>query len=144
MLTGVISDTTRLMGISESSFDAWGEVRGKPSRMNEASGEDEGKAGVASAREVLDGTQDFDFNSERMRRRIMSSGTREPDCMWDSASWPAVRMALEALSEPTELLTGRYVVRFKGNGAYPRASCCGQHCARGPQSSLRTTEGNVS
>ena len=99
MLTGVISDTTRFMGINESSFDAWGEVRGKPSRMNDASGEDEGEAGAASAREVLDGTQDLDFSSERMRRRIMSSGTKEPDCMWDSASWPAVRVPLEALRE---------------------------------------------
>lgn len=80
------------MGISESSFDAWGEVRGKPSRMKDASGEDEGEAGAASAREVLDGTHDLAFSSERMRRRIMSSGTREPDCMWESASWPAVRM----------------------------------------------------
>lgn len=54
--------------------------------MNEALGEVDGRAGAASVREVLGGTQDLDFNSERMRRRIMSSGTREPDCMWDSAS----------------------------------------------------------
>lgn len=72
-------------------------MRGKPSRINEAEGEEEGRAGTASVREVLDGTQDLDFNSERMRRRIMSSGTREPDCMWDSASWPAVGTLSEAL-----------------------------------------------
>ena len=65
--------------------------------MNEASGEEEGRAGTALAREVLDGTQDLDFISERMRRRIMSSGTREPDCMWDSASWPGMGTSLEAL-----------------------------------------------
>ena len=65
--------------------------------MKEALGAEEGKAGVASVREVVGGIQDLDFNSERMRRRIMSSGTREPDCMWDSASWPATRMLLEEL-----------------------------------------------
>ena len=69
------------MGIRESSFEACGEVRGKPSRMNEAEGEEEGRAGAASVRDVVDGIQDLDFNSERMRRRIVSSGTREPDCM---------------------------------------------------------------
>lgn len=63
--------------------------------MNEALGEGEGRAGAASVREVLGGIQDLDFNSERMRRRIMSSGTREPDCMWDSASWPAIGRLLE-------------------------------------------------
>ena len=62
--------------------------------MNEALGEVEGRAGAASVREVLGGIQDLDFNSERMRRRIMSSGTREPDRMWDSASWPAERGTL--------------------------------------------------
>ena len=97
ILTGVISDTTRFIGIRESSFDAWGEVRGKPSRLNEAVGEGEGRAGAASGWDVVDGIQDLDFNSERMRRRIMSSGTREPDCMWDSASWPAGEMLLEAV-----------------------------------------------
>ena len=64
--------------------------------MNEALGEEEGRAGAALVREVLGGIQDLDFSSERMRRRIMSSGTREPDCMWDSASWPAIGMLLEA------------------------------------------------
>lgn len=63
--------------------------------MNEAVGEEEGRVGAASAREVLGGIQDFDFSSERMRRRIMSSGTREPDCMCDSASWPGIGTALE-------------------------------------------------
>lgn len=63
--------------------------------MNEAVGEEEGRAGPASVREVLGGIQDLDFNSERMRRRIMSSGTKEPDCMWDSASWPAIETLLE-------------------------------------------------
>lgn len=65
--------------------------------MKEAEGEEEGRAGVASAREVPSGIQDLDFSSDRMRRRIMSSGTREPDRMWDSASWPAIGMLLEAL-----------------------------------------------
>ena len=97
ILTGVMSDTTRFMGIKESSFEACGEVRGKPSRMNEALGEEEGRAGTASVRDVVDGIQDLDFSSERMRRRIMSSGTREPDCMWDSASWPAGGMLSEAV-----------------------------------------------
>lgn len=65
--------------------------------MKEAEGEEEGRAGAASAREVLGGIQDLDFSSERMRRRIMSSGTRAPDRMWDSASWPAVGVLLGAL-----------------------------------------------
>ena len=81
MLAGVNRDTTKLIGISESSFDACGEVRGKPSRMNEASGEEDGIVGAVSAREVVDGTQDLDFNSERINLKIMSSGTREPDCI---------------------------------------------------------------
>ena len=79
--------------------------------MNEASGAEEGRAGAASVREVLDGSQDFDFSSERMRRRIMSSGTRDPACMCDSASWPAVGMPLEMLVQQTVLPAGRHHVR---------------------------------
>ena len=138
-----MSDTTRFMGIRESSFEAWGEVRGKPSRMNEALGEVEGRAGAASVRDVVDGIQDLDFNSERMRRRIMSSGTREPDCMWDSASWPAGRVLLEGLPWGLMLAAGRRNF-CQGKQAYPRAFCCEQHCVTDPQSSLRTIEGNGS
>ena len=67
------------MGIRASSFRAWMEVRGKPSRMKDADGASEGRLGAASEREVLEGTQELAFNWVRMSRRIMSSGTREPD-----------------------------------------------------------------
>ena len=63
-------------------------MRGKPSRMNDADGASEGRVCAASDREVLEGTQDLALSSVRMRRRIMSSGTREPAFMWDSASRP--------------------------------------------------------
>lgn len=63
--------------------------------MNEAVGAEEGRAGAASAREVLGGIQDLDLSSERMSRRIISSGTREPDCMWDSASRPGTGIPSE-------------------------------------------------
>lgn len=117
----------------ESSFDAWGEVRGKPSRMKDASGEDEGEAGPASAREVLGGTHDLAFSSERMRRRIMSSGTREPDCMWDSASWPAVCgnrqfHSLEAARSQGNTQT-QYAERgnvFPAGGGYTTKVRCGK------------------
>ena len=56
--------------------------------MNDAEGASEGRDCTALEREVLEGTQDLAFSSVRMRRRIMSSGTREPAFMWDSASRP--------------------------------------------------------
>lgn len=85
--------------------------------MNEALGEVEGRAGAASVREVVGGIQDLDFNSERMRRRIMSSGTREPDCMWDSASWPATRTLLDVLICNIEATpAGKHKVRRRGMG----------------------------
>lgn len=71
-----------------SSFRAWTEVRGKPSRINDAEGASEGRVCETSEREVLEGTQDLALSSVRMRRRIMSSGTREPAFIWDSASRP--------------------------------------------------------
>ncbi len=119
-------------------------MRGKPSRMNEASGEEEGRAGATSAREVLDGTQDLDFSSERMRRRIMSSGTREPDCMWDSASWPAMGTPLEAPRQHGRHAGWETESGVEDGWAYPRGSCCERHCARDPQSSMRTIGGNAS
>ena len=74
------------MGMRASSFRAWTEVRGKPSRINDAEGASEGRDCTVSEREVLEGTQDLALSSVRIRRRIMSSGTREPAFMWDSAS----------------------------------------------------------
>ena len=81
-------------------------VRGKPSRMKEALGEAEAVAvavaetevegegvvlGVGGGeREVLGGSQFLDLSSARMRRRIISSGTRLPDFMASSASRPGV------------------------------------------------------
>lgn len=64
-----------------SRREACSEVRGKPSRMKEADGEEDGRAGAASVMEVLVGTQDLALSSPRMSWRIMSSGTREPDFM---------------------------------------------------------------
>ncbi len=58
--------------------------------MKEAVGSSEGRAGDASVTEELEATQDFDFNSVRMRRRIISSGTKEPARIWDWASRPAI------------------------------------------------------
>lgn len=56
--------------------------------MNDAEGASDGRVCEASERDVLEGTQDLALSSVRMRRRIMSSGTREPAFMWDSASRP--------------------------------------------------------
>lgn len=112
--------------------------------MKEALGEEEGRAGAASAREVLGGIQDLDFNSERMRRRIMSSGTREPVCMWDSASWPAIGMLSEAPIDHGGNAGWKTYRLLEVNGTYLRAFCCEQHCAKDPRSSQRTIEENVS
>ena len=81
ILTGVIRLTTKLIGMRLSRREAWCEVRGNPSRMKEAVGAAEGKAGAASVTDDVEGIQELDLSSERMRRKIMSSGTREPDCM---------------------------------------------------------------
>lgn len=56
--------------------------------MKDAEGAEDGRGGAASEREEWEGSQDLDFSSLRIRRRIMSSGTREPDAMWDWASRP--------------------------------------------------------
>ena len=39
MFTGVMRETTKLMGMRESRRAAWSAVRGKPSRMNDAEAE---------------------------------------------------------------------------------------------------------
>lgn len=39
MFTGVMRETTKLMGTRESRRAAWPAVRGKPSRMNDAKAE---------------------------------------------------------------------------------------------------------
>lgn len=39
MFTGVMRETTKLMGTRESRRAAWPAVRGKPSRMNDAEAE---------------------------------------------------------------------------------------------------------
>ena len=101
--------------------------------MNEAVGEEEGRAGAASAREVLGGIQDFDFSSDRMRRRIMSSGTREPDCMCDSASWPGRGIPLEQQDHIESKRAGS-VAWVDRDWSNPTAFCCEQHCAKDPQS----------
>ena len=68
--------------------------------MNEAEGRLEGFEGAASEREEVDGSQDLDFNSVRMRRRIISSGTREPEAMCDSASRPRLSCQLGSPINP--------------------------------------------
>ena len=115
--------------MSASSFRAWIEVRGKPSRMNDAEGASEGRVCEASEREVLEGTQDLALSSVRMRRRIMSSGTREPAFMWDSAS------------RPRGDCISYLIMNGSGKMSYPMGFYCGQHFSRDPRSSELRAEG---
>lgn len=84
MSIGVRRDTTRLMGIRASRREAWVAVRGKPSRMKEAEGRGEGAADTAE----VGASQFLERSLARIRRRIISSGTRLPCLMADSASSP--------------------------------------------------------
>lgn len=86
---GVIRETTKLTGIIESSLLACTDVRGKPSRIKDAEGEDDGAAGDGSVIEVVLDTHFFAFKELRMSFKIMSSGTRLPALMAPSASNPA-------------------------------------------------------
>ena len=115
--------------MSASSFRAWTEVRGKPSRINDAEGASEGRVRAASEREVLEGTQDLALSSVRMRRRIMSSGTREPAFIWDSAS------------RPRGDCVSYLMMNRSGKVSYPTAFYCGQHFSRDPRSSELRAEG---
>ena len=107
------------MGIRALSFCAWTEVRGKPSRMKDAEGALEGREGAASERDVVGGTQDFAFSSPRMRRRIMSSGTSEPDFMCDCASCPNGVLFRTALRSRSPELTAE----SWGNRFMRRSAC---------------------
>ena len=69
------------MGIRPSKREACVAVRGKPSRIKDASGAEEGAAGRASLTEVLAETHRFIFSSLRISLRIISSGTKLPDFM---------------------------------------------------------------
>lgn len=92
MFTGVIRETTKLMGTRESRRAAWPAVRGKPSRMNDAEAElerGEGEDGVAI------GSQSLAVSSDTIRRSIVSSGTRLPERIAPSASRPGFWMSLE-------------------------------------------------
>lgn len=92
------------MGIMASRRVAWVAVRGKPSRMKEAEGrgervvvegervvvEEEGERVVVEEEGEEEAESQFlERSLARMRRRIMSSGTRLPCFMADSASRPA-------------------------------------------------------
>lgn len=90
MSTGVSSETTRLMGIRASSREAWIAVRGNPSRMKDAEGEVDGGERLWEVVDVLCGSQFLDWSLARMRRKIISSGTRFPDFMVPSASRPGI------------------------------------------------------
>ena len=72
------------MGIKLSRREACPAVRGNPSRMNEADGSGEG-----SVMEEVWESQFWERSLARMRRRIISSGTRLPRFMAASASSPA-------------------------------------------------------
>jgi hypothetical protein len=117
---GVLRLTTRLMGMRESRDVACVAVRGKPSRIKEAEGEEEvcgdkvAREGVftkssipeelsklcdisVAVEESVSGCWDAGgaiqprvLSSWRMRRRIMESGTRLPDAIVDSALIPVM------------------------------------------------------
>ncbi len=99
--------------------------------MKDAVGSSDGRAGDASEIEEVDGTQDLDFSSERIRRRIISSGTKEPALILDCASTPAVdcQQHVHGYFMPDEVGT-RPIERYC---SYPTASCCEQHCVGDPQ-----------
>ena len=84
MSIGVRRETTKLMGIKASRREAWVAVRGNPSKMNEADGRGEG----AAEEERVGESQLLERSLARIRRRIISSGTRLPCFMADSASSP--------------------------------------------------------
>lgn len=92
IFTGVIRETTKLMGTRESRLAAWPAVRGKPSRMNDAEAELE-RGGCED--EVTVGSQSLAVSSETTRRSIVSSGTRLPELMAPSASRPALWISFE-------------------------------------------------
>lgn len=71
------------MGIKASRREACAAVRGNPSRMKEADGSGEGAA------EEVGESQFLECSLARIRRKIVSSGTRLPFFMADSASIPA-------------------------------------------------------
>lgn len=104
------------MGMRRSRAVAWGEVRGKPSRMKEVEGSEDGETccccscsccwegetgsfsspgeAVAAAATSEGGvevgvSQLREVSSERMRERMRGSGTREPDRIREAAWRPA-------------------------------------------------------
>lgn len=73
--------------MSLSRLAAWAAVRGKPSRMNDAEGDNlRVRAGFPVNDEGT--SQPFDVSSEEMRSMIIESGTRLPACIADSALRP--------------------------------------------------------
>lgn len=83
---GVRRETTRLIGIKASRREAWVAVRGNPSKIKEADGSGEGAA--EEEEEEVGESQFLERSLARIRRRIISSGTRLPCFMADSASIP--------------------------------------------------------
>lgn len=92
MFTGVMRETTKLIGTRESRRTAWPAVRGKPSRMNDAEAELERGEGED---EVAIGSHSLVVSSETIRRSIVSSGTRLPERIAPSASRPDLWKSLE-------------------------------------------------
>lgn len=88
MSIGVRRETTKLMGIKASRREAWVAVRGNPSKMKEADGRGEGAAEAEAEEENVGESQLLERSLARIRRRIISSGTRLPCLMADSASSP--------------------------------------------------------
>lgn len=94
-------------------------MRGKPSRMKDAEGASEGREGAVSERDVVGETQDLAFSSPRMRRRIISSGTSEPDFMCSCASCPNGVLFRTALRSRSPELTAE----SWGNRFMRRSAC---------------------
>lgn len=92
MFTGVMRETTKLMGTRESRRAAWPAVRGKPSRMNDAKAELERGEGQD---EVAIGSHSLAVSSDTIRRSIVSSGTRLPERIAPPASRPDLWISLE-------------------------------------------------
>lgn len=83
--------------------------------MKDAVGDAEGGgAGAEELSDVCVGSQFLDLSSARMRRRIMSSGTRLPDFMASSASRPGKRKSEVRVSQGAFCWAGvkREVVLF--------------------------------
>lgn len=115
---GVRRETTRFIGMRLSSWVAWLAVRGKPSRMKEAEGSLDvcggavrlARVGVLTKWSSMEISWSWDvaervrvlavggliqprvFSSWRMRRRIIASGTREPDFIVLSAFMPGGKL----------------------------------------------------